>query len=94
MAEVNIPIAEAAKKEAVDHPSHYGGKDDPYEHIKVCEAKGWNYHVGNVTKYLWRLGKKDDPLQEAKKAQWYLNRYVALLEQRFVETKRLENLPK
>lgn len=24
--------------EAVDHPSHYGGKDNPYEAIKVIEA--------------------------------------------------------
>ena len=27
-------------KEMVNHPSHYGGKDNPYEVIKVIE--NWN----------------------------------------------------
>lgn len=70
-----------AVRETVDHPLHYGGADDPYEHIKVCEARGWGYHIGNCTKYLWRLGKKDpDELEDAKKALWYLTRYVERLE--------------
>jgi hypothetical protein len=67
--------------EAVDHPSHYGGADNPYEHIKVAEAMGWGYHIGNVTKYVWRAGKKHpDLLQDLKKALWYLQRYIAHLE--------------
>ena len=71
----------ARKPEAVDHPSHYGGADDPFEHIKVCEAKGWGYHIGNCTKYLWRLGlKTPDALEDAKKARWYLDRYIQNLE--------------
>jgi hypothetical protein len=31
-----------------------------------------NFNVGNVFKYLWRLGKKDSKIQELKKARWYL----------------------
>lgn len=67
---------------AVDHPSHYGGKDDPFEHIKVAEALGWGYHIGNCTKYLWRVGKKDPKkiIEDLKKAAWYLDRYIKLLE--------------
>jgi len=38
------------------------------------------FHRGNVIKYLMRLGSKDDPLQEAKKAQHYLTKLVELLE--------------
>lgn len=69
-------------KEAVDHPSHYGGADDPYEHIKVAEALGWGYHIGNCTKYLWRAGKKDSAplLQDLKKARWYLDRFIQFIE--------------
>ncbi len=70
--------------EMIDHPAHYGGKDDPYEHIKVLEDKGWNYHIGNATKYLWRAGKKgNDPkkeIEDLKKSIWYTQRYVELLE--------------
>lgn len=65
---------------AVDHPSHYGGDDSPYEVIKVLKA--WltpeelrGFCMGNAIKYLARAGKKKD--QPAKrdiaKAEWYLN---------------------
>ncbi|HMA74924.1 MAG TPA: hypothetical protein VKP67_26040 [Xanthobacteraceae bacterium] len=33
--------------EAVNHPAHYGGADNPYEAIKVIEAWGLNFHLGN-----------------------------------------------
>lgn len=65
----------------IDHPKHYGGADDPFEHIKVVEAKGWGYHIGNCTKYLWRAGLKHDKvLEDLRKARWYLDRYIELLE--------------
>lgn len=66
--------------EMVDHPNHYGGEDNPYEVIKVLEAWGLvsNAYVFNVVKYLARAGKKhgNSELQDAKKALWYLERYV------------------
>lgn len=67
------PVA-VAPKEAVDHPSHYGGKDNPYEHIKVAEAWGLGYHLGNATKYLSRAGKKGAAKEDLKKALWYIVR--------------------
>lgn len=70
--------------EAVDHPDHYGG-DTTYETIKVLEA--WlspdefrGFLRGNTLKYLSRLGKKDEALQDAKKAAWYLAREIEALE--------------
>lgn len=67
---------------AVDHPHHYGGADDPFEHVKVARAKGWtsDAFLYNATKYLWRLGKKDEAIQEIKKAIWYLTEKVKDLE--------------
>lgn len=62
--------------EKVDHPGHYGGGAlDPYEHIKVVEAWGLNYELGNATKYICRAGKKPgvDALEDLRKAQFYLN---------------------
>ena len=67
-------------KEQVNHPSHYGGSDNPYETIKVVEAWELDFHLGNVVKYISRAGKKDDELQELKKARWYLDRKIQNLE--------------
>ena len=66
--------------EAVDHPAHYGGADNPYEAIKVIEAWGLGFCLGNTVKYISRAGKKDAPLQDLKKARWYLDREIANME--------------
>ena len=49
-------------KEAVKNPTYYGGVDNPYEVIKVCEAWGLDKdaYLFNVVKYVARAGKKDD----------------------------------
>lgn len=62
------------KKELVKHPDHYGGKENPYEAIKVIEAWGLNFSLGNVLKYINRSGKKSkNPLEDLKKAAQYLD---------------------
>ena len=67
----------------VNHPSYYGGKDNPYEAIKVIEAWGLddNFDLGNTIKYISRAGKKDKAclLQDLMKAQFYLNHEVEKL---------------
>lgn len=57
----------------VDHPQHYGG-DTPYEAIKVIEAWGANFNVGNALKYIARLHMKGSPAVNLEKAIWYLQR--------------------
>lgn len=64
------------KKELVDHPTHYGGKDNPYEAIKVIEAWDLGFCLGNTVKYIARCGKKDNEIQELEKALWYLKREI------------------
>jgi hypothetical protein len=66
--------------EAVNHPAHYGGGDNPYEAIKVIEAWGLGFCLGNTVKYIARAGKKDATLQELKKARWYLDREINNME--------------
>lgn len=70
------------KKDMINNPSHYGGKDNPYETIKVIEAWGLGYHLGNVIKYISRAGKKSNYLEDLKKARWFLDRMVSLCEKR------------
>lgn len=66
-------------KEAVHHPAHYGGGDNPYEVIKVIDAWGLGFCLGNTVKYIGRAGKKDATLQELEKAKWYLDHEIERL---------------
>ncbi len=66
--------------EQVDHPSHYGGADNVYEAIKVIEAWGLDFHLGNAIKYISRAGRKESLLVDLKKARWYLDRAIERLE--------------
>ena len=72
--------------EYVDHPSHYGGEDNPYECIKVIEAWGLdkNFDLGTAVRYICRAGEKPNnpTLQDLKKARWYLDREIQKLEKR------------
>lgn len=69
------------QKEAVNHPDHYGGKNNPFEAIKVIEAldHGFSFCIGNTLKYLLRAGKKDPAkaVEDLKKSVWYLRRAIA-----------------
>jgi hypothetical protein len=65
--------------DTVNHPSHYGG-DNTYETIKVIEAWGLGFHLGNAVKYISRAGKKSDCLEDLRKARWYLDRVIASME--------------
>jgi hypothetical protein len=67
-------------KEAVDHPEHYGGADNPYEAIKVIEAWALGFCLGNAIKYISRAGKKGSALEDLKKARWYLDREIEAME--------------
>lgn len=71
---------EEAKEEMVNHPRHYGG-DTEYECIKVLKA--WmgddeyrGFLRGNAIKYLCRVGKKDESVQELKKVKWYVEKLI------------------
>ncbi len=61
----------------VNHPSHYGGKDNPYEAIKIIEAHDLGFHLGNAVKYILRAGKKtSDSTEDLEKAIFYLKRQI------------------
>lgn len=62
----------------VNHPPHY--KAGGIETIDFIEAKDLNFRLGNVIKYVARAEKKGDPLEDLKKARWYLEREIAVRE--------------
>lgn len=65
-------------KEQVEHPSHYGGADNPYEVIKIIEHYNLDFCLGNLVKYVLRAGRKDPSkeIEDLKKAAWYINRKI------------------
>jgi len=72
------PHGVPAVQEAVDHPKHYGGVDNPYEVIKVIEAWDPGFHLGNTIKYVARAGRKGSAIEDLQKARWYLDREIQL----------------
>lgn len=66
--------------DVINHPAHYGGESNPYEAIKVIEAWGLGFCLGNTVKYIARAGKKDATIQDLKKARWYLDRQISNIE--------------
>ena len=69
------------KKDMVNSPAHYSQGN-----IECIDAMISAYGVEevrtfckiNAFKYLWRLGRKDDEIQEIGKISWYLNKYMEL----------------
>lgn len=70
----------SGQADTVDHPPHYGGADNPYEAIKVIEAWGLGFHLGNAVKYIARAGRKGDEVEDLLKARWYIEREIERLQ--------------
>ncbi len=78
-AQFREPAAEPVKdNNPVDYPSHYAaGK---IEIIDFIEDQKLPFHLGNVVKYVARSPHRGHPLEDLKKARWYLDRFIANLE--------------
>ena len=64
--------------DAINHPPHYTQHPSGVECITITEHFGFN--VGNAIKYLWRAGLKNpDPLDDLRKAAWYVQREIERL---------------
>jgi len=59
----------------VNHPKHYTQHPSGIECIEITEHMGFN--LGNAIKYIWRAFLKDDPVENLRKAVWYINREIA-----------------
>lgn len=70
----NAIAEQLAASDMVNHPPHY--KVGGIETIDFIEAKGLNYRLGNVVKYVTRADHKGDRLENLNKALWYLKREI------------------
>lgn len=80
--ELNGPVPQHDCKPVVNHPTYYGGADNPYEAIRVIEAWDLDFCLGNTVKYISRAGKKDPAKlkEDLEKALWYLQRRIEQIE--------------
>lgn len=70
--------AHITRGDVINDPQHYKSGDG-LEAIDVIEAFDLGFHLGNVFKYMARHKKKGRPLEDIRKAEWYLKRYIARL---------------
>lgn len=63
---------------------HYMGESQ-YDVIDFCKDYNLNFNRGNIIKYVVRAGKKDDELQDLRKALDYLLREITYLEKKQAE---------
>ena len=78
-------FSEYKKSDSVNNPSHYTrGSQEAIETIEEAIQDAPFVEVGflqgQVLKYLLRLWLKDNPVQDAEKARWYLNRLIDKLQ--------------
>ena len=70
----------------VSSPPHY--TQGNVEYMDAMEAIGIGEEACRAAaiKYLWRLRDKGKALEDARKAQWYVNRLVSQLEKEYAAT--------
>lgn len=67
----------------VNNPPHYASGDiECIDAIKASMTKEafLGYLNGNIQKYVWRYEKKINPVEDLKKARWYMSRLVEEME--------------
>lgn len=61
----------------VNHPTHYNHGE--IEAIDVIEDWNLNFNLGSTIKYINRHPYKGKPIEDLKKAAWFLNREIERL---------------
>ena len=72
-------MAEGPQPDMVNQPPHYNNSSEieAIDAIKAATGDGFEYHLqGTVLKYVWRYRYKGKPLEDLKKARWYLDRLI------------------
>ena len=58
----------------VNRPAHYAVDIQP---VDAIESWGLGFCLGNAVKYIARHARKGKPLEDLRKARWYLDRAIA-----------------
>ena len=58
----------------INHPPHYTAHASGVECIQIAEH--FPFNLGNAIKYIWRADAKGAPLDDLRKAGWYIEREI------------------
>lgn len=67
----------------INHPKHYEGSIECIDAMEqsIGTSGVINFCIGNAFKYIWRCNRKNDrPTEDLKKARWYINKALELLD--------------
>lgn len=84
----------------VNHPSHYTWLKDKCGIEVIDITRHLDFDTGNAIKYLLRAGHKEDAaltpfekqIEDFKKAAWYINDKIKMLEDELHGTKKNNNV--
>lgn len=71
---MNDDTVDNLELDLVNHPQHYTAHPSCVETIDI--TRNLQFDLGNAWKYLMRFRYKGNPIEDLKKAVWYLNDYV------------------
>ena len=71
---------QADNEDMVNSPPHYNKAGiETIDAIQAATDEGFEYYLqGNIIKYLWRYRYKGKPVEDLKKAEWYLNKLIEI----------------
>ena len=75
-----VDMRDVDEVDVVNHPPHYNF--GTFEVLDVIEDWDVSYMLGNVIKYVARSPHKGNPIEDLRKAQFYLNREIERLVER------------
>ena len=70
---------ESGSNDPVNHPSHYNSHPSGIEAIQI--TKHCCFCIGNAIKYIWRHDKKGKPIEDLRKAIFYLETKIKMYEE-------------
>jgi hypothetical protein len=81
-AKIPMPTSCKPPKEddPVNKPKHY--QYSPIQPVDVVNAWDLDFYLGNVIKYISRFNHKGNPLEDIKKARWYLDKKIEEMEKK------------
>ena len=75
---------EKRKIDMVSSPPHYTTHPSGVECITITEHM--NFNLGNAVKYIWRCNSKGHKLEDLRKAAFYIDREIKLIEKFIIDT--------
>lgn len=78
----------------VNHPPHYEGRIESIDAMEEVVGKSgvFDFCICNAFKYIWRCKKKhNSPIEDLKKAVWYLNHAIDIYEEPVVKEFYFDN---